>query len=112
MASPLLRATVSFAEMEVQLDQLANPSCFLRGHHGGGDWRLGRPSLPVCASASLGVLWPAEDSDLGLETLSHRTYLCLNRREGPGLLAPGKDKPGALPETSEPLLGSAAQFLP
>lgn len=81
------------------------PSC-----GGAGDWACA--SLPVCASASPGVLWPAEESDLRLETLSHRMYLCLNRREGPGLLAPGKDKPGALPEASEPLLRSAAQFLP
>lgn len=107
---PLLQATDPLAEMEV--GPAGQPLLFLGPHD---VWGAGDPagaSLPVCASASPSVLSPEAESHPGLESLHPETNVCLSQREGPGLLAPCTDKPGVLPEASEPLLRSPSHFLP
>lgn len=84
VASPLLRATVPLAEM-----LSGTPS------YGGRGWRQSR-CLPACLGLSLrrgpvtrrGVR-PGPGDPLTLET-----NLCLNKRAGPGLLAPQRPATG------------------
>lgn len=109
---PLLQATDPLAEIEVGPDQLANPSSFWGPMTSGG---AETRQVPPCLSVPQ---LPQESCHLkrshtrAWRPSTPKTNVCLNQREGPGLLAPCTDKLGVLPEASEPLLRSPSHFQP